>query len=262
MLKVSIVGAGWLGIALAKSLKNKHVGVAVSSTTTEKVKSFISEGYQAVDIDLDKAEEINPDFWGDILVLSFPPGKNGDYSKYLKRVDFLLKSKPAKVQRIILISSTSVYPKRDGDWKEDDAFTPDTESSFHIIEAEEKVLSSNCNSVILRLAGLVGYERNPARFGSSRLAANEPVNMIHRDDAVAAIDYFIHHPEHQGIYNLCAANHPSRLAFYEAGAMELKVKIPMLENSEKPLNRTINSEKIRTQTEFQFSKDDPLLFWK
>jgi nucleoside-diphosphate-sugar epimerase len=112
------------------------------------------------------------------------------------------------------------------------------------------------------LSGLVGYERNPARFGTSRLPANEPVNMIHRDDAIGVILRLLELEHIEGIFNVCSPKHPNRQAFYEAGAKALGVECLNLQTSVDALSRTIDSEKIVSETQYVFQKENPLDFWK
>jgi nucleoside-diphosphate-sugar epimerase len=161
-----------------------------------------------------------------------------------------------------MISSTSVYPKKTGHWKEDQFFEAETPEAQSILDAEKVVLSSNKQAIILRLSGLVGYERNPARFGTSRLPANEPVNMIHRDDAIGVITRLLELEHIEGIFNGCSPMHPNRQAFYTAGAAALGVESPNLQTSVDALARTIDCEKLLAATQYDFQKENPLDFWK
>jgi nucleoside-diphosphate-sugar epimerase len=161
-----------------------------------------------------------------------------------------------------MISSTSVYPKKSGNWNEDQLFVAETPEAESILDAEQAVLASNKKAIILRLSGLVGYERNPARFGTSRLPANEPVNMIHRDDAIGVIIRLLELEYIEGIFNVCSLVHPSRQAFYTAGAKAMGIESPNLQTSIDALARTIDCEKLLAATQYDFQKENPLDFWK
>jgi nucleoside-diphosphate-sugar epimerase len=262
MKSISILGAGWLGFSLGEKLLQLKYQVNASTTHVEKLSAFDKAGLKAFLIQLNDADEIDHSFWTETLILSFPPGKSGDYSSYSLKVEHILKQLPEKCKRVIMISSTSVYPKKSGHWNEDQMFEAKTPEAQSILDAEEAVLASNKQAIILRLSGLVGYERNPARFGTSRLPANEPVNMIHRDDAIGVIIRLLEMENIKGIFNVCSPVHPSRQAFYEAGAKELGVESPNLQTSVDALSRTIDCEKLISKTQYVFQKENPLDFWK
>jgi nucleoside-diphosphate-sugar epimerase len=262
MKSISILGAGWLGFSLGEKLLQLNYQVNASTTHAEKLSVFEQAGFKPFLIQLNDAAEIDHCFWTETLILSFPPGKSGDYSSYAIKVEHILKQLPETCKRVILISSTSVYPKKSGHWNEDEKFEAETPEAQSILNAEKAVLSSNKQAIILRLSGLVGYERNPACFGTSRLPANEPVNMIHRDDAVGVILRLLELESIQGIFNVCSPVHPSRQAFYEAGAKAMGIESPILQTSIDALTRTIDSEKLVSETQYVFQKENPINFWE
>lgn len=262
MKSISILGAGWLGFSLGEKLLQLNYQVNASTTQVEKFSAFEKAGLKAFLIQLSDADEIDHSFWTETLILSFPPGKSGDYSSYAIKVENILMQLPEMCKRVIMISSTSVYPKKSGHWNEDQMLVAETPEAESILDAEEAVLASNKQAIILRLSGLVGYERNPARFGTSRLPANEPVNMIHRDDAVGLIIRLLELEHIEGIFNVCSPVHPSRQAFYTAGAKYLGVESPILQTSVDAITRTIDCEKLLAATQYVFQKENPLDFWK
>ena len=262
MKSISILGAGWLGFSLGEKLLQLNYQVNASTTHAEKLSVFEQAGFKPFLIQLNDAAEIDQTFWTETLILSFPPGKSGDYSSYAIKVEHILKQLPETCKRVIMISSTSVYPKKTGHWKEDQLFDAETPEAQSILNAEEAVLSSNKQAIILRLSGLVGYDRNPARFGTSRLPANEPVNMIHRDDAIGVIIRLLELEHIEGIFNVCSPAHPSRQSFYEAGAKAMGIESPSLQTSIDALKRTIDCRKLIAETQYVFQKENPLDFWK
>lgn len=262
MKSISILGAGWLGFSLGEKLLQLNYQVNASTTHVEKLSAFEQAGFKPFLIQLNNADEIDEFFWNETLILSFPPGKSGDYSSYRLKVEHILKQLPETCKRVIMISSTSVYPKKTGHWSEDQFFEAETPEAQSILDAEQAVLSSNKQAIILRLSGLVGYDRNPARFGTSRLPANEPVNMIHRDDAIGVVLRLLELKNIQGIFNVCSPAHPGRQAFYEAGAKAMGIESPNLQTSDDALTRTIDSEKLVSETQYVFQKENPLDFWK
>ena len=257
---VSILGAGWLGWPLGEAMQADAWHVKASSSKADKLERMRQLGWTAVQIDAHSAAAIPPTFWGDVLVLCFPPGRKEGATGYAEQMEKVLQQCPDSVEKIILISSTSVYPKTNGDFEETAALST-TEDALPLIKAEEMVLGKRENALVIRMAGLMGEDRNPARFGKSKLAGNEPVNMIHRRDAVNLVKYFITHPTFSGIFNGCASEHPLRSDFYAAGAKALGLETPVLHLSENPLLRKINNAKLLNETEFRFQFDQPCMFW-
>lgn len=259
---VSILGGGWLGFPLALDLVKQNFSIRISSTTKDKLKHFRQIGLQAFDIELDTRKSIQPEFWSEVLVICIPPGRYGNYRAYTSKLQDLLRQMPADtVKQIILISSTSVYPKISGNWNEKAIYDSESEPATCILIAEQLVMNSHPTVVILRMAGLAGYDRNPYLYGTGKFAGNEPVNMVHRDDAIAVIKYFIEHKNFRGIFNVCAPEHPLRRDYYAHGAHAVKQAAPQLPNSENPVLRVINSDKLIELTGYTFLKPSPVHFW-
>jgi nucleoside-diphosphate-sugar epimerase len=261
MRGVSILGGGWLGLPLALELAKQNFSVQISSTTSEKLKYFRDLGLNAFNIELDTENEIDSEFWSEVLVICIPPGRYGNYLAYSSKLQDLLRQMPDTVKQIILISSTSVYPKTRGNWNENAVYESESEPSTCILIAEQLVLNSHPTVVILRMAGLAGYDRNPSLYGTGKLNGNEPVNMVHRDDSIAVIKHFIEHKNFQGIFNVCAPEHPLRIDYYAHGARAVMQAEPQLPNSENPVLRVIDSNKLIQLAGYSFLKPSPVHFW-
>lgn len=86
----------------------------------------------------------------------------------------------------------------------------------------ERILETHFpNLVILRLGGLIGYDRQPGRFFAGKKdlpQANHPTNLIHRDDVIRIIEMMIRIPPHEKIYNLVSDHHPTKKDFYTEAA--------------------------------------------
>lgn len=99
----------------------------------------------------------------------------------------------AAAPRVIYVSSTAVYGVSDGAWVDESTpATPASPTAIVLREAETLLLESVANSSVLRLAGIYGPGRtrqiDRIREGIETLAADSYVtNLIHRDDAAAAI---------------------------------------------------------------------------
>jgi nucleoside-diphosphate-sugar epimerase len=112
-----------------------------------------------------------------------------------------------EVRRVILVSSTSVYGQKAGEWvDEESSLMPEHFSGRRIREAEELLLGSPFASVVLRSGGIYGPGRNRlvenVRLGKESLADGPPryVNLIHRDDLVAVLHHLMELDQPQPLY--------------------------------------------------------------
>ena len=111
-MKIGIIGLGWLGLPLAKSLLNK--GFQVIGTTRSRAVGLSHEQFSHVLFDPLVKKQVSTAYFGDldVLVLAFTPSK-ADEKAYAKDCVRLLDLVPASC-KVIQISSTGVYPQRDG----------------------------------------------------------------------------------------------------------------------------------------------------
>jgi nucleoside-diphosphate-sugar epimerase len=252
-LNISILGCGWLGLPLLKSLVSDGHNVRGSSRNPQTLAEIREAGAKAFDINL--PQDLPAGFTDecDVLIFTLPPGgrKFGAAAtdKYLAALASLTEwlswpDGPA----LIYTSSTGVYGAQPGIVTEQTEPKPDTHSARAVRRAEEWFMSGRYPLTILRLAGLVAEDRHPGRFfgGKDRpiSSADTPVNLVHRDDVILAVKQCLQNNQTPIIYNVCAAAHPRKGDFYTraAGALGLNVKgtEPGGENG-----KTINSDKLR-----------------
>ena len=86
---VTIFGCGWLGKDLGISLINNGYAVSGSTTKLENLKGLIEVGIDAF-IYHPEIKSIPEKYISENIVIAFPPGKNGDYSKYENQLVGLL----------------------------------------------------------------------------------------------------------------------------------------------------------------------------
>jgi nucleoside-diphosphate-sugar epimerase len=182
---------------------------------------------------------------------------NGDffYTEIIQEWLEYLKGSP--VQKIIFLSSTSVYLPIDGIINE--------ESEVHmdsiIFKAEQLIEQSKIPHLILRLGGLMGADRYVGKYYSGKQVdrANGPVNYIHLDDAVqftlSAINCDL-----VGIFNLVAPEHPLRKDVVEQSCLKHQLPLPTgyLYNEIAP--KIISSEKITNTLDLAFIHPNPIDF--
>ena len=162
------------------------------------------------------------------------------------------------IQRVILVSSTSVYTSLNQVLEEDKGME-NPESILYQSEVYFKKMG--LPTTILRFAGLMGGTRYPGRFFKGKpviKAGNTPVNMLHLNDAVGVILAVLQASCPKDTFNVCASTHPSRKAFYTK-AMQLKqLDIPeFIEEGSRPL-RMVSNRKVIQKLGYTFEVDDLL----
>lgn len=262
---ISILGCGWLGVPLAKHFTEKGFTVKGSVTSPEKFGLLSEAGILPFRIVLSDTEVImdDPDFFRcDVLVISIPPrrieGIEQVFPSQIRRlIPFILKS---GIPKVIFISSTSVYPDQNQLAREEDLLIPDKASGRALVEAENLLREqAEFKTTIVRFGGLIGADRNPARFllKSSQPIANAPVNLIHQDDCIGIISAIVE----QGIWgetlNACCPEHPMKKDFYEKAALQSGIPVPII-SGEIASFKTIDSSKLIRLLNYKFIYPSPM----
>ncbi len=249
---ISILGCGWLGFPLAKELLLKDYKVKGSTTSHQKMNPFVANGIEPVIIQMNNLnEEILSNFLNsDYLVIAIPPSSI-DLEKL--KVVLQLASKQ-KIQKLILISSTGIYHDTNSEIDETNLDALDLESKLFQVES---LVSSfpDLNPVILRMAGLIGYDRQPVRYGNSPRVKSNPngrVNMIHQDDAVKVILKVIESDLKNESFNCCADEHPTKKEYYTKLAEMNQVEIPVFDAVTNDSFKIISNQKVKQMLEVEF----------
>jgi nucleoside-diphosphate-sugar epimerase len=266
MKKISILGCGWLGLPLAKSLINKGFSVKGSTTSEAKLAVLESANIQAYSIQLTENEVIGnlADFLSEseIVIIDIPPKLRGNgaenfVSKIATLIPFIAES---TVNHVVFISSTSVYADDNSIVTENSQPEPDTESGRQLL-ATEKLLEGNANfkTTVIRFGGLIGENRHPIHFlaGRKNLENPEaPINLIHQDDCIGIIEAVISRNARGEVFNAVAPYHPSRKEYYTQKAVALGLPLPEFEEEKASIGKTIVSDKITTVLDYTFKNTD------
>jgi len=100
-------------------------------------------------------------------------------------------------RRVLTVSSTGVFPQRDGSWVDEASpAAPEDVLGRVMVEGEQAVLGGPFPAVVLRLAGIYGPGRtlwiDRVREGTARRPPpGSWTNRIHRDDAARAIAHLL-----------------------------------------------------------------------
>ncbi|WP_297692529.1 SDR family oxidoreductase [uncultured Eudoraea sp.] len=221
---IGIIGCGWLGLPLAKSLIQDGYQVYGSTTNSLKLPILEEAGITPYLIIL------GPDgITGsitelldrlDVLIINVPPKLRGNNNEnYVLKMKFLHdKIGKSSVKKILFISSTSVYGTAEGEVTEDTVPMPVTESGRQLLEVE-KIFQKDktIQSSIIRFGGLIGPKRHPITMlsGKKELSnGNEPVNLIHLDDCIHLIKVVLENNWWDQIFNGVYPDHPLKRDYY------------------------------------------------
>ena len=210
MYNILVVGAGYLGSAIARNFQEKKQRVFAVSRSTFKAAELEAEGILPIVADLSQPKTLEKIPPAHFIVISVAPDESTEeqYRQvYLEGIRNFLQSR-AKQPRpylVVLISSTSVWKDSGGEWVNENAPADSETGKGKILRAsEELVLGSGYPAVIFRLSGIYGPGRNRlSAFRSSQWPGNEPdayMNMIHVDDAAHAVQTLFKEAKEGSLY--------------------------------------------------------------
>ena len=238
--QISILGCGWLGFPLAQKLIEKGFKVKGSTTSTVKKSLLEKERVNAFLIDIDDLNKTTFKQFiegSQVVVFAIPPRRKiGDSSGFLdllRRLFVFIQP----IQKVLLVSSTSIYPNTN-DWvTEEINLLPDTQRGKLMYRVEHLFKDKFEESLtIVRMAGLIGPNRNPGKFLAGKINLPNgmaPVNLIHQDDAVGVLMKIIEEDFWGEIVNGVCSDHPSRKDYYTKVSLEFGLEVPVfLENVE------------------------------
>ena len=264
MTQISILGCGWLGLPLAKSLLQNGFSIKGSTTSLEKISLLESEGITPFLVRLEE-QQISAsvaDFLADsqILIINIPPKlRGGSTENFVAKITTLLPFiENSTVEKVLFVSSTSVYGEDNEFVSEVTVLNPDTEGGRQLAIVEN-VLQKNSRfqTTILRFGGLISDDRNPVRFLSGRENIENPdtpINLIHQDDCIGIIEKIIGLNSWDETYNAVAPFHPTRQEYYTQKATELNLALPKFAALNTIVGKTILNNKVIEVLDYSFIK--------
>ncbi len=257
---ISILGCGWLGLPLASDLVKNDYRVKGSTTHIAKLSTIRSLGIQPFLVNLDPEYKGEGHFMdSEILLINLPPrNRSEDPDYHEKQLRNLLRQvSKSPIDKVVFISSTSVYPNNGKEVSEGDASMNATSRAGISLLAMEEIFRSDSNlkSTIIRFGGLYGPDRNPARFfsGTNEIPGGEnPVNMIHLDDAIGVIKEVIENDYWNYTFNACSPKHPSKITFYNQAAIDSGLNPPRFVMNTTP-HKIVSSDFLIETTGYHFS---------
>ena len=262
--QISIVGCGWLGFPLAKTLIKKGFKIKGTTTTKDKLQLLLKE-----QIDAYYLKTTSEGFIGnvqesfsnsDVLILNIPPGlrKNPDQNYFAQIKNLIPYIEFSTIKKVLFISSTSVYadeatiPKISEKTMPD----PDSESGKQLLQVEELLQKNpNFKTTILRFSGLIGEDRHPAKQLSGKIHLKNPkapVNLIHLNDCIGIIVKIIEMDIFGETFNASTSPHPSKQSYYTSICKSMGLPIPSYDLEQKSKGKIILSQKLELQLNYKF----------
>jgi nucleoside-diphosphate-sugar epimerase len=266
---ISILGCGWLGLPLGKFLQEKGFTIKGSTTSLEKLELLKQNKIDPYHILLNPhfvGDNIQSFFQSDLLIIDVPPSlrkQTADFHiEQMKELQKLLQG--SFVKYVIYISSTSVYPDVNREVKEEDVFKLEDADNKTLFSAEEIFRKeSSVESLIIRCAGLAGYDRNLVRHFAGKKylkMGNAPVNLIHRDDVIQIVFELIKRNKWNETFNICCPKHPLRKDLYPFLAQKYNYEIPEYIADDTSDFKVINIDKLQKELMYNFKFTDPQEF--
>ncbi|MHC6648398.1 NAD-dependent epimerase/dehydratase family protein [Alteromonas sp. HB246098] len=236
---VVISGYGWLAGYVGNALAGK-VNIIGTTRSQQKRLALKEQGVTAIEYALgDDTSVLCSHLQNATLLLNIPPGRrNTNLESFtenmLRLIDAALS---ADVAHIIFISTTSVYGDDTNNVLTEQSDTnPQTASAKAHVTIENHLMSKRdqTNISIVRLAGLVGPDRHPARSLSGRQldAGNKRINLVHVHDIVSALTSIICDKPLNDVIHLCSLSHPKRGIYYVDAANAMGIDTPHFSDTE------------------------------
>lgn len=250
-MKITIVGCGWLGLELGKSLaKSGHTvyGVTRSAERFDELEAHDVQPTLIQNGSLASEEAAK----SDVVIIALPPFDRNQPENYANYLTKILDQFPIS-STVHFMSSTGIYPKDSGNYDESYQFDPKSHGVLHY--GEYAIIRSGKPYRIFRLGGLFGPERHPIRSLRGRTQLSNPkgkINFVHRQDVIHAVKLSLSDTQQNTIFNLVHPDHPTRQEYYLHAAEHYGFKAPSFDNSP-PTLRIIDGSLIERELNFTYS---------
>lgn len=240
-MRISIIGLGWFGGALADALSPQY---EISGTTRNPLQ--LVELSSKVNVEQLDATTVpsNHLLNTDAVILNIPP--------FIHQLEWFKSWLWNLNTHLVFISSTSVYGEILGTVDEKTIPHPVTENARILVE-EENWVKTFPNSTIIRFGGLIGKDRHPGKYlsGKTNLAqGNSPVNLIHLEDCISFTKLVLENKLINETFNLVSPKHPTRKAYYTDYCQKNNLPLPEFLDSE-ALGKIISHEKVSKIYQFR-----------
>ena len=263
-----ITGAGWLGLPLASFWAGQGHKVTATTTTPAKIALLKKAGIEPLQLAWQPepaGQDPKPLFEHPTIVINIPPGTRTKgpifHGKQMQAIIPYLKA--PHIQQVVYISATSEYADTNQTATENSPLGTNDRAQA-LLRAEGFLQDAiGPKLVILRLGGLLGHDRIPGRYSAGKnLPGNglEPVNYVHQDDAVRAIDAVVQKKVTDRIFNLVAPEHPTKKEVYQHNAAKIGFNPPVFTGQAPTPYKEVVPNRFMQELNFQFKFANPLHF--
>ena len=174
----------------------------------------------------------------DTLVIAIPPRDN-----YLEVLIQTLEQISPDTQ-VILLSSISFY-----------------DGKPLVIEAEALVQSLVEEAVILRLGGLMGYDRIAGKYTAGKvLTSDSRTNYVHRDDVINILNNIIKQNIRDEVFDIVAPVQSTKKEIFRQNAKQFGFKETEFLNGDE-VGKMLTPTKLCETLGYVFLKEDVRRFW-
>lgn len=238
-----VVGCGYLGKRAALRWLAAGETVYALTRSPERAEAWSREGLRPILGDVLKPDLLPvPPAEVDCILYAVGYDRSGGASKRTVYVEGLAKilawlAPHAPRARLIYVSSSSVYGQLGGDWVDETSPCDPLTDGGRICRDAETLLQSHPTwgpqAAILRMTGLYGPGRIPRRKSIEagepiEVAAEGTLNLIHVDDAAAAVLAAAERAPLPNLYCITDDEPVVRRAYYEELALQLHAPAPVL----------------------------------
>lgn len=262
---VAIIGAGWVGLALVKRFNEEGGRVMATSTSSEGVEKLRRLGIEAHHLQLPDIDSNHPILTCQHIIICIVPGIRYGQDDYPEKIKSLVKAAEQRnIKSVTLLSSTAVYNGLSGMVNEDSTLALMNDKTKILHNAEKMILESTLlNKTVLRLGGLIGYDRQPGRFFKNGRAIPNPesvINFVHRDDVVGVIlalyRRYLSLPFLTAkVFNVVAPLHPKRRDFYQLALDVLELGGANFSEQTEPIGKKVDCRYLN-ELSFKFKYPD------
>jgi len=174
----------------------------------------------------------------DVFVIAIPPREC-----YLEVLEENVQKLDAKTQ-VILLSSISFY-----------------DGKKLVVQAESLLQSMHKGVTVLRLGGLMGYDRIAGKYTAGKvLPADSRTNYIHRDDVLEIIKCIIEKDIRAEAFKVVAPVQSTKKVLFEQNAKQFGfAETGFLAGDEE--EKVLSPKKLCERLDYNFLKEDVLTFW-
>lgn len=252
MKSISLLGSGWLGLALNSHFQQQLFKVKASTRTLDRFSLLKGAGAAAFMVDLEcQSEDIQEFLDCDVLIVNITSKVILSYAQLIANIE------ASAIRRVLFVSSTSVYQSTNGLIKESDGLENVNTPLYQI---EQLFMNSpHFQTTVVRMAGLIGPARHPGQFFKNNKQIEQPdipVNLIHQLDCVKIISQIVEQDVWGEVFNACASTHPTKRSFYSRAKKCLSLPPPNFATSAVAEYKIVCNQKVKRVLNYKFVYDD------